>query len=345
MSGGKDALIADHLPFVRFIALKIASKLPASVDPEDLFQAGCIGLMDAAERFDPSRDFKFKTYAEHRIRGAIFDELRELDHIPRSIRDKIKLGKLPAHAAATLVSIENDEFTRGDRGVLAEVTTDRFAGGALAAMQNDEDRSKARRAIDGLPERDRTVISLYYFEGMNLKEIGKFFDCSESRISQIHVSALSKLRRIMDKIDLPLPPAPASVEPQVDLDLSLLSEIQRTVFELVQRHIPRGEIAAQLGISRAQVAAHLFWSRKKLGRGRQTKARVIEAEQPKTKPVTVGDCLPKLWRQPKAIENAPPLPPLRDRLIARARALDKDGKREAALEVLWIVIEEFPTAA
>ncbi|MCB0413817.1 MAG: FliA/WhiG family RNA polymerase sigma factor, partial [Bdellovibrionales bacterium] len=207
---------------------KIASRLPANIELDDLISCGVIGLMDAIEKFDPSRDNKFKTYAEFRVRGAILDELRSQDWVPRSIRDKSKvldktialleqdLGRTPTDeeiAKALNVTVEEfHDLVNQVRPVsLLSIddaqtfsTTDKksilnlLEGSKLANPYNQLNIKKVKdivaKAIEDLPERQRLVLSLYYYEDLNLKEIGKILRVTESRVSQLHAQAISRLR-------------------------------------------------------------------------------------------------------------------------------------------------------
>ncbi len=224
----KDEIIIEYAPLVRYIAQKIASRLPANIELDDLISCGVIGLMDAIEKFDPSRDNKFKTYAEFRIRGSILDELRAQDWVPRSVREKAKLvekayvkleGELGRPAtdeemcaelsltqdefydllnkakSVSLLNIDDSaSFNRGDKKLLMGLLEHRRSSNPFAAVNYKRAQEIIKEGIRSLPEKQRLVLSLYYFEDLNLKEIGQVLDVTESRISQLHTQAILKLR-------------------------------------------------------------------------------------------------------------------------------------------------------
>lgn len=224
----KDDLIREYAPLIKFIAQKIAARLPSNIELDDLISAGVIGLMDAIDKWDPTRDNKFKTYAEFRVRGAILDELRAQDWVPRSIRDKSKLldrttvqlesdlGRAPTdEEIAKALNITIDEF----HGLLNQVKPVSLLSIDDAPTFNDTDKKSilnllegakinnpynqlnikvvkevVAQAIEDLPERQRMVLSLYYYEDLNLKEIGQVLNVTESRVSQLHAQAVTRLR-------------------------------------------------------------------------------------------------------------------------------------------------------
>ena len=222
----KNKIVVEYLPLIRFVAKKISMRLPANIELEDLISSGVIGLMDAVDKYDSNRDNKFKTYAEFRIRGAILDELRSQDWVPRSIRDKAKLlekanleleselGRLPKEEevaqklnismedyfvllnqvrTVNLVSIdETQKFSVTDKKQLFEVLqkgNTPFKNMSLKSL-----KKIVHKSIEELPERQRILLSLYYYEGFNLKKIGAILDVTESRVSQLHAKAVAKLR-------------------------------------------------------------------------------------------------------------------------------------------------------
>jgi RNA polymerase sigma factor for flagellar operon FliA len=226
----RDQLIMDYSPLIRFVAQRIASRLPSNIDIEDLISSGVIGLMDAIDKYDPSRDNKFKTYAEFRIRGAILDELRSQDWVPRSVRDKAKkldrmsqdleqkFGRKPTddelsqalgmaideffHMNAKvkgvqLLSIDDFGGTNGnaERRSLLESLENPNSKNPFTQLRNASARDILRRHIDELPEKQKLVLQLYYFEDLNLKEIGRILEVTESRVSQLHTQAIEKLKR------------------------------------------------------------------------------------------------------------------------------------------------------
>lgn len=224
----RDQLIMDYAPLIRFVAQRIAARLPSNIDIDDLISAGVIGLMDAIEKYDPSRDNKFKTYAEFRIRGAILDELRSQDWVPRSVRDKAKkiektyaeleqkFGRAVSDQelsaalgvglseyydmvakvkAVTLLSI--DELSgpnQQDRKSLLECLENVGSKNPFTQLKSKGVRELLIKNIEDLPEKQKLVLSLYYYEDLNLKEIGRILEVTESRVSQLHTQAVEKLR-------------------------------------------------------------------------------------------------------------------------------------------------------
>jgi RNA polymerase sigma factor FliA len=225
----RDQLIIRYAPWVKFIALRMAAKLPSHIQAEDLISAGIIGLINALDKFNPAREVQFKTYAQIRIQGAIKDELRALDWASRSMRQKVKrlehayaileqeLGRPPAsEEVANSLGIEMDEFeemlddVKGTslvsleelgQGPASEDKTN-FLEALLTREDQDplevlnlQDLKKALSlAIGELPEKERLVLSLYYFEDLTMKEVGKVLNLTESRISQLHTQTVLRLR-------------------------------------------------------------------------------------------------------------------------------------------------------
>ncbi|OIQ19747.1 MAG: RNA polymerase sigma factor FliA [Bacteriovorax sp. MedPE-SWde] len=224
----KDEIVVEYAPLIKYIAQKIASRLPANIELDDLISCGVIGLMDAIEKFDPTRDNKFKTYAEFRIRGSILDELRAQDWVPRSIREKAKVidrayskleSKLGRPATdeemCSELTVTKDEFhdmlnkaksvsmlniddsatfNRNDKKTMAGMNEESKHVNPFTAVANKNFREKIKEGISQLPEKQRLVLSLYYYEDLNLKEIGQVLDVTESRVSQLHTQAVSKLK-------------------------------------------------------------------------------------------------------------------------------------------------------
>jgi RNA polymerase sigma factor for flagellar operon FliA len=232
-SGKPDArerLIIHYAPLVKFVAGRVAAGLPQSIEQSDLVSYGIFGLIDAIDKFDPGRGFKFETYAIARIKGAIIDELRSIDWVPRSVRAKARsieraISKLEnelkrspedAEVAAEL------DMTEGElAGVLSQISftglvalddllaasgTDRTAGTSVAdtisdgahdpvqLFEVDEMKHLLADAINRMPDRERLVLTLYYYEGLTLAEIGDVLGVTESRVCQIHTKAILQLR-------------------------------------------------------------------------------------------------------------------------------------------------------
>jgi RNA polymerase sigma factor for flagellar operon FliA len=225
----KELLILEYASVIKYIAQRIATRLPPHISVEDLMNAGVIGLIDAIEKYDPSRDNTFKTYAEFRIRGAMLDELRALDWVPRSIRQKEhaldrayeelerELGRSAAdEEVAMALGIELNDFyewlnqvkgvsllslealglrsTDGDSVNLLDVLPAQDSQNPARMLQVQRLKELVARAIDDLPYQEKVVISLYYYEELTMKEIGKVLEITESRVSQIHTKAIFHLR-------------------------------------------------------------------------------------------------------------------------------------------------------
>jgi RNA polymerase sigma factor for flagellar operon FliA len=225
----RDQLIIQYAPWVKFIALRMATKLPAHVQAEDLISAGIIGLIDALDKFNPEREVQFKTYAQIRIQGAMKDELRALDWASRSMRQKVKrleqayatleqeFGR-PASSeeVANSLGLNRDEFeemldeVKGtslvsleelgqgpaseDRSNLMEALLTRQDQDPLEVLNLQDLKKALTLAIAELPEKERLVLSLYYFEELTMKEVGRVLNLTESRISQLHTQTVLRLR-------------------------------------------------------------------------------------------------------------------------------------------------------
>ena len=234
----KDKLLIEYAPLVKYISARIAVSLPSSVDRNDLIGAGILGLIKAVETFEPERGFKFETYAGHKIRGAILDELRALDWVPRSVRQKSRdlqkvfarlendLGRPPYDdevcdelgisideyekmlsdvAPTTIISLEEampERHSDSKEIRLIDTIEDPGADNPLKALGFSEVKEILKDTIANLPEKEKLVVALYHFEELTLKEIGVVLDISESRVSQIHSKAILKLRaRLLQKIN------------------------------------------------------------------------------------------------------------------------------------------------
>ena len=227
--GARERLILHYAPLVKYVASRVATGLPASVDQADLVSYGMFGLIDALEKFDPGRGNKFETYAIPRIKGAIIDELRAMDWVPRSVRFKAreiekaysdlesihKRGPTEKEVAARLgvtlrelhdvinqISfvqvLQLDEILsvgsdRGEQVSLLDTLADRGTD-PTTALEGEETRGLLAAAINSLSEREKIVVTLYYFEGLTLAEIGDILGVTESRVCQIHTKAVGQLR-------------------------------------------------------------------------------------------------------------------------------------------------------
>jgi RNA polymerase sigma factor for flagellar operon FliA len=229
VNSSREQLILEYAPLIKYIAQKIAARLPANIELDDLMSSGVIGLMDAIDKYDASRDNKFKTYAEFRIRGAILDELRAQDWVPRSVREKAKLlercysklehlrGRQATDeeicAELGISQAEYHELLGQVRGVsllsyddlshFSRADKKALHGGGDGSLKSQTPYSEVNLAhvkkvivdaIRDLPEKQRLVLSLYYYEDLNLKEIGKVLDVTESRVSQLHTQAILRLK-------------------------------------------------------------------------------------------------------------------------------------------------------
>jgi RNA polymerase sigma factor for flagellar operon FliA len=213
---------------IGYIVNRIAVRLPSHIEAEDLHSVGVIGLMDAATKFDPAKGNKFSTYAEHRIKGAILDQLRAMDWVPRTTRQKARklerayaeveqtLGRRAnADEVANFLDIAADEFNalqdqaaavsilsldglgHGDddhAGTLADIVENSKSENPFAAVSQARAAGRIAEAVKALPKRERLTVSLYYYEDLSLKEIGSILGVSESRVCQIHSKATKALR-------------------------------------------------------------------------------------------------------------------------------------------------------
>ena len=225
----RNQLIIYYSPFVKYVAGRVLAGLPRHFDEEDLVSYGIIGLIDAIERFEPDRNLRFETYAIPRIKGAIIDELRSIDWVPRSVRTKARaVEQAVTHLEGTLRRTPNetevaaelemtvgefhkalrkistvgmmalDEMLRGgersERSTLGETLPDGSHGARSDTFEAKESKEALVRAVDGMPERERTVLMMYYYDGLTLTEIGDVLGVTESRVCQIHTKALRQLR-------------------------------------------------------------------------------------------------------------------------------------------------------
>jgi RNA polymerase sigma factor FliA len=232
----RDGLILEHMPQIKYIAQRISTKLPSHVELNDLVSAGVIGLMDAIEKFDANRGVKFKTYAELRIKGAILDSLRGLDWAPRSLRKKAKeleqtyrkleqiLGRpatdvevceemkisldeynelvdqIKGLTIGTFENVPNQEDDKNSEPLIKYVPDAPHMDPSFI-FEKEEIKKILSTAIDTLPKKERLVVSLYYFDELTMKEIGKVLGVNESRVSQLHTKAMLRLRTKLRKMN------------------------------------------------------------------------------------------------------------------------------------------------
>lgn len=224
----REEVIKQYSPMIKYVANRIAMRLPPHIEVDDLISVGVLGLIDAITKYDPTRGAKFKTYAEFRVRGAILDELRSMDWVPRSVRQKAsnvdsvvqklqsKLGRPPEdEEVAGEMGISLDQFfdtlnetksmpvlSLEGLGIAKETGEQQSLLDCLAGKGDTDPQTQIRlnelkeiiaQAIDTLPEKARLMISLYYYEELTMKEIGAVLDVTESRVSQIHSKAVFKL--------------------------------------------------------------------------------------------------------------------------------------------------------
>lgn len=225
----RDSLIKQYAPLVKYVAGKIAVGMPHNIEFDDLVGFGVFGLFDAIDKFDPDKHVKFKTYAVTRIRGAIFDELRSIDWVPRSVRQKAReledtinrlegslgrsvtdqevanamsisnneLQKMMMKVSGTSILSLNDVWYTGDDNDKVSVVDSIESPSSLnpdMIIEKEEIKKIIVQAIKELPEKEKKVLVLYYYEDLTLKEIGKVLEVTESRISQLHTKAIIRLR-------------------------------------------------------------------------------------------------------------------------------------------------------
>jgi len=223
----KEELILKYAPLIKYIANRIAARLPLHIDIHDLINSGVLGLMDAIEKFDPDKGVKFETYAEYRIKGAILDSLRAMDWVPRSVRkvatllentyaelekkfgrpatdeevaEAMDVGVEKFHkiinrvSHVSMISLERDPKNSNTKHSLLDRLMDEDNATPCDKLDNEELRDVLANSIERLPEKERVVISLYYYNELTMKEIGKSLNLTESRVSQIHTKAVLRLR-------------------------------------------------------------------------------------------------------------------------------------------------------
>lgn len=230
----REEVVLEYAPLVKHIANRLAARLPDNLQVDDLVQAGMIGLLDAIEKYDPSREAQFRTYAEFRVKGAMLDDLRAGDWIPRSVRSNAdrmqqaivalmaELGRRPDEfeiaaklglslakyhelllksRAIPLLQIEDlNAYRDDDDGNIFDVLEDAAINNPLDTLSLQDLQERLASAIAGLPEKEQLVLSLYYDEDLNLKEIGEVLGITESRVSQIRTQAIVRLRAALKSI-------------------------------------------------------------------------------------------------------------------------------------------------
>jgi RNA polymerase sigma factor for flagellar operon FliA len=208
----RERLVIAYSPLVKYVSGRMASGLPAHVDEADLISYGLGGLINAIDRFEPAREIKFETYAITRIKGAIIDELRSLDWVPRSVRARAREKEMATELKISvedfqdfLLQISNstvaalDELwtvsdSSGDAVSLLDTIHDPDAPDPAAVMDQTDLKDRVAEAIARLPEREKLVVALYYYENLTLREIGEVLGVTESRVSQLHTKAVLRLR-------------------------------------------------------------------------------------------------------------------------------------------------------
>ncbi len=235
-AAARERLVVAYSPMVKFVAGRLGAGLPSHVDDADLISYGLMGLIGAIERFEPERGIKFETFAMTRIRGAIIDELRSLDWVPRSVRSRAreieaaqaklehelqrapteeelaeKLGIREEELRSSLLEIANssvyalDELwtisdSSGDQVSLLDTISDPRAEDPQESLASSEIKDRLTDAVASLPEREQLVVALYYYEGLTLREIGEVLGVTESRVSQLHTKAVMRLKSALQGV-------------------------------------------------------------------------------------------------------------------------------------------------
>jgi len=220
-AGLRNRLVLQYAPLVKYVAGRLRTRMPESVDPDDLVSDGVLGLMDAIERFEPARGLSFQTFAVPRIRGAIIDGMRAMDFVPRSVRDKLRavqraqvvleerLGRVPEDTeVAREVGIPVQQLRDLSRQANSNHASlddfdlaDELSSAADQRVEQGDVNASLMRVVDQLGERDQVIIALYYFEGLTLAEIGQVLGVTESRVSQVHRRATTTLREKLLALD------------------------------------------------------------------------------------------------------------------------------------------------
>jgi RNA polymerase sigma factor FliA len=235
-ASARERLVVAYSPLVKFVAGRLGAGLPSHVDDADLISYGLMGLIGAIERFEPERGIKFETFAMTRIRGAIIDELRSLDWVPRSVRSRAReieaaqskleheLQRAPTEAElAAKLGIDEEELqtslleianssvyaldelwtisdSSGDSVSLLDTISDPRADDPQESLASSEIKDRLTEGISGLPEREQLVIALYYYENLTLREIGEVLGVTESRVSQLHTKAVMRLKSALQEV-------------------------------------------------------------------------------------------------------------------------------------------------
>jgi RNA polymerase sigma factor for flagellar operon FliA len=234
----RERLVLAYSPLVKFVAGRMSSGLPAHIEEADLISYGLLGLIGAIERFEPEREIKFETFAVARIKGSIIDELRSLDWVPRSVRAKAReieaahsklereLGRTPTDdEVSSALGVSMDDFQEsllqisnsslvaldelwavsdasGDQVSLLDTMKDPSAVDPARELGVSELKDRLAHAISRLPEREKLVVALYYYENLTLREIGEVLGVTESRVSQLHTKAVLRLKaRLQSELD------------------------------------------------------------------------------------------------------------------------------------------------
>ena len=231
----RDHLIKQYAPLVKYVAGKVAMGKPGNIEYDDLVGFGVFGLIDAIEKFDPEKNVKFKTYAVTRIRGSIYDELRAIDWVPRSVRQiakeiELAINKIEAHtgkvatdqeiadelgldirefytsmtkiSGTSLLSLSDTWYSGDDNHKIAIIDTIESPNtlNPDISVERDAVKDLIAKAIDELPDKEKKVLVLYYYEDLTLKEIGEVLDVTESRVSQLHTKAIIRMKAKLAEI-------------------------------------------------------------------------------------------------------------------------------------------------
>ncbi len=226
----RETLIQEFLPVIKYMAMRLAMRVSSGLNVEDLMSAGMVGLLDAMTKFDLSREIKFRTYAEFRIRGAMLDEIRAMDWVPRSLRERIgkiqhaanewtkRKGRPPTEVeladvldmepqdvdktllqakGSVVLSLDDLGNSDDESHPILDALADRDQLTPLESLVSEDARRALVEAIERLPERQRLVLTLYYFEELTMKEIGVVLSVTESRICQLHAQAMVRLKALL----------------------------------------------------------------------------------------------------------------------------------------------------